>query len=367
MVFIELTDTLRMPLLILEWIFAVISAELGIVFLIKNRRKEEQIKISQELGYALLFFGLSAMWFFFIVGDFYVPSTIASPFFIWTSGSERALSLSLGYFSLLIGATLFTFQIEKNKRYLFRKYFFTSCFTILIFISLIAFFIDLGFSQILSFVLWPILVLFFTIYFINFFKGTEHILMELSKFIPTFFLLSAGTILSSAYLTEAFGLEIRLVGAILQIGALGILFYYFIKLPAFSEFQWKDKIEEIFLMNKGGICLYHRSFSAVSGGYDELLMSGAISSINIMLKEATSAKDSKTSIIKKKGKIVNIYTSDLITGVLISKEELNSINFYLKKLVQKIEYIFSSVLIHWNGDRDVFSLVEGIVNGIFVK
>lgn len=120
-------------------------------------------------------------------------------------------------------------------------------------------------------------------------------------------------------------------------------------------------------MNKGGICLYHRSFSGENKEYDELLMSGAISSINIMLKEATSARDSRTSIIKKKGKIVNIYTGDLVTGVIISKEELNSLNFYLKKFVTKIEYIFSTVLIHWNGDRDIFYPVEGIVNGIFLK
>lgn len=187
MVYIELTDILRMPLLILEWIFAVLSSELGIVFLIKNRRQQGQIKTSQERGYALLFFGLSAMWFFFIIGDFYVPSTIASPFFIWTSGSERALFLNFGYFFLLIGSALFTFSIEKNKIYLFKKYFFTICFTIVLSISLIAFFIDLGFTQILSFVVWSILFLFFTIYFINFFNGTEHILIELVKFLPSFF------------------------------------------------------------------------------------------------------------------------------------------------------------------------------------
>jgi hypothetical protein len=86
-----------------------------------------------------------------------------------------------------------------------------------------------------------------------------------------------------------------------------------------------------------------------------------------MLKELTASKDKGLSKIKKENKIITIYTKDFLTGVLISKEELKSFDFYLKELVSKIEHIYRTILEDWDGDLDIFSPVEDIMHEIFSK
>ena len=68
MIYIEfpITGPLRGPLLVIDWIFVLISFELGLIFLIKYKLQREEIKNLQELGYASLFLGISLMILFYI-------------------------------------------------------------------------------------------------------------------------------------------------------------------------------------------------------------------------------------------------------------------------------------------------------------
>ena len=94
-------------------------------------------------------------------------------------------------------------------------------------------------------------------------------------------------------------------------------------------------------------------------------MCGAMQSVNIMLEELTSTKFTQTSIIEKKGKIVNTYSGKFLTGIFISNEKLDSINFYLKKLVEMLENIFQDILVDWDGIIEAFSPIKHIVADFF--
>lgn len=361
-------DFFRLPLLILEWIFAFLSLEIGLILIIKYRRQESQLRTSQELGYASFFIGLSLMWIFTIFADFFSSAILTSPFYIWSQGSERNLLLSLSSISMMIGTSLFFLLIKKDKKSTIWRYVVPIFLVGLMLASLISSLINLEFVKLFSIVFWFGFFIFSTFYFIQFSRNiikTENFLLELIKFLPPFVLLTAGFIQSTDYIVQAFGLELRLLGSTLQLISICFLFFIFLRMPPFSEYEWQDKIDELLIMNRAGICLYHTNFVDRIDTRSEVLMSGALLSINIVLEEITSATREGTSTIKKKGKTVNLFSTPLLTGVLISQEELNSIKYYLKEFIQKVEKIYYNVLQDWDGDVSIFSPVEGIVDEFF--
>ncbi|NVM56422.1 MAG: hypothetical protein HWN66_22180 [Candidatus Helarchaeota archaeon] len=64
---------------------------------------------------------------------------------------------------------------------------------------------------------------------------------------------------------------------------------------------------------------------------------------------------------------MNLFSSTLLTGVLISQEELNTINYYLKGFIQKFETVYRNILLNWDGDTGIFVPVEAIADEFFSR
>ena len=364
-----ITGELRLPLLILEWVFTFTCFEMALVFLLRFFfKKEGEVRNYQELGYCGLLMGFFLMWVFYLFADYYVSTEIISPFFLWDRGSERAVFLNLGYFSLVFGAFSFILVMERKKKFLITKYFFSILFMILFIFFVAFFFVDILFTQDLTIIFWPLFILFLLIYTVDFAriikKSEGHWIQRIAVFLSSFALLALGYLFTTDIILETFGLEIRLFGSFLQLGGILFLSYFFLKLPPFGEFDWADKIEDIFLMDNAGICLFHKSFSGTEL-VDENLISGAISSINMMLQELT--KDEGISTIKKKGKSVIVCPSKLVKGVIFSKEDLDHIKSNLNIFVEKSETMFRSILQDFDGDITVFKPLEGVASDMFEK
>jgi hypothetical protein len=167
------------------------------------------------------------------------------------------------------------------------------------------------------------------------------------------------------YVFTFFGLSFRLAGAIIQIVFIALTFNFFKKLPPLSEFDWQGKLEELFVMTKSGICIYHEAFGEKSEALDNHLISGAFVSINVLLDELGPSKKQGSSIIKKKGKTVNLYSSETLSGVLISTEEIPAINYHLQEFIQKLEQIYYPVMVDWKGLTDIFAPIAHIAKGYF--
>ncbi len=370
MMFIEfpITNSLRFVLIIMESIFAFFCFELGILFLIKYKKQPVNLKNSQDLGFGSLFFGFSILRLFLLISSYYLTDNIVSPFLIWAEGSYRQLFLNFGFFSIMMGTLLFSFYMEKYKKFLFRKYFFTIFFIILLLIFLTLFFIDLEFINLLSILSWPLFTLFFMIYVRDFGrKSKKQEILSKSFLKMTLILLFVliGYILSMDLLIETFGLLVRLVGMILQLMAIGLIFIFFRKIPPFFEFDWQDKIESIYVLKKSGICLFAYSFSNKTEKLDNQFISGALASMNIMLNELIQSKSDEISIIKKNEKSVILFSGNYLTGVLICKEELKYFIHNLKRLILKVEEIYDNILIKWNGDLAIFYPIKNIIDEIF--
>jgi len=355
----------RLPLLALEWIFSFIAFQLGLVFLFRYRKQEKNLRNLQELGYASLLIGLSMMWIFFIGGDYYASAKIERPFYFWPAGSERMALNTLGYISIMFGAFFCIFFMEKYKVYFFKRYLYTLIYSAQIILFLVVCAIDLTLSQTLSFLFWPLFLIFFIRYMIDFSmraQNKEMLLGGIVKFLSGFILIAIGFMFTTDFMINIFDLQGRLLGAIFQLISVAFIFYFLITLPPFSEFEWEDKLEHLFLINKGGICLYSHSFKDEEI-VDENLISGAISSVNVLLGEMTEGRGA--TILKREGKIITIFPGQNVFGVLFSSEDLNTPKTLLKKFISEFERIYHETLDKWEGDLDVFKPVETLTMTIF--
>ncbi len=360
-----LTGEFRLPLLILEWIYIITALEISFIFLVRFRKQEKGLRNFQELGYWSLFFGFSLMWLFYIVADYYSSAEIVSPFLIWKYGSSRILFLNIGYFTLMIAVIFFLYCLEKYSVFLYKRYLFTTIFSICVVLFSILFFIDIRFTQPVTYVFWAVFLFFFVIYLIRFIKKLpiEKGILLFSGFV----LMIAGFFLTTDALVEILGFEGRMVGAVMQLMSVIVLSYIFLTLPPFSEFDWQEKIEAVFLVNKAGICLYNKIFIEKKNLMNENLISAAISSINILLQKLTETMERRKdiSVIKKKGENVIIYTGKFVSGVLYTSEELNAPKIVLRNLVDKFETLFHNILMSWKGDTSIFDPAEVIVKDLF--
>ncbi|MFX1502174.1 MAG: hypothetical protein ACFFDH_14515, partial [Promethearchaeota archaeon] len=232
----------------------------------------------------------------------------------------------------------------------------------------ILFFIDLLFIHSLSVVSWPLFTFLFMLYVKDlgrksakqeilsksFLKGTIIILLIL-----------IGYVFSMDLILQVFGLIIRFVGIILQLIAIALIFIFFRKIPPFFEFDWQDKIEDIYILNNTGICLFAYSFLSKTKILENQFVSGTLASMNIMLNELIKSKSADISVIRKFEKTLVLFSGNFITGVLICKEELKFFIHNLRKLILKIEEIYSSILIKWDGDLTIFHPIKNIIDEIF--
>ncbi|TFG02894.1 MAG: hypothetical protein EU539_12720 [Promethearchaeota archaeon] len=368
MIFFEfpISGHLRLPLLVMEWIYIITGLEISLIFLVRYFKQEKSLRNLQDLGYFSVFFGFSLMWLFFIIADYYSSNNIISPFLLWDKGSQRDLFLNFGYFTMILAAFFLLLCVEKYDKFLFKRYLFTFIFSICAVLFLIVFFIDITMTQPITYIFWMGFLCFFLVYIVKFIRKLKTKGMIL--FGGLAFML-IGFLLTTDALLEVLGLEGRLIGASLQLISVVVLSYFFLTLPPFSEFDWKEKIEAVFIVNNAGICLYYKLFSEKKDLMDENLISAAISSINIILQELseTGISNKSISVIKKKGENVIIYQGELISGVLYTTEELNFPKIILKEFVDKFEALYWNILLDWDGDTNIFNPMGIIADKVFSK
>ncbi|MCK4286839.1 MAG: hypothetical protein KAX18_11580 [Candidatus Lokiarchaeota archaeon] len=356
--FFPLTGMLREPLLIIEWVIVFLFSELA--FLLYMRVKNKEIKLSSFIEKASILFLLaySIMEVFYIFGDYYMETQLS-----------RLTVFNIGYLLRMILGLGFIYKIEKYQ-IIIGKYLFSKIFSIFTLLSVVIFFTAIEFTQYASLVLfWIPLVSIFFIYMIKLLKKTSDN-QEIHNYkVKIYFsilgaiLLGFGFVATSDPIVSLFGLILRLVGDIFQIIGILILGIFFINLPSLSEQNWKDKIDKLFLMRDSGICVYYKFFKDPTNTRQEQNISGAINTIKMILKEISN--EDGEMVIEKEGKVLITYQGKYITGVIIADQNLNSLNFLLKRLIEKAEFLYSNIIRDWDGAMEIFLPIENIFQEIF--
>ncbi len=351
-----LTGSLAQWLVILESLICLLSLEIALIFMNKVVKNKRNVKRLEEKAYFWVFLGYSTTILFFIISDYYVVDS-----------SLRIICLNLGYMSLAICAFIFIFIIEKYKIFK-RKFLFSIIFVIYLIFFAILSLIDISITQILSPIFFAIFITFFIYYSkeLNSIFEKNPILGNYNKHLIKLFagisLLIIGFGLTIDFSINLFGLGSRLIGDLFQLLALFFLYFYFSSIPSFSEYNWQQKIDSIFIIHKSGLLIFERSFKPGDTYYDSAT-SGALTSLKMMLE--TVSKKETTSFIEKKGKHITIHPGKYIYGTLISEENLVSLQILLKNFIDKIEQTYGNVLKDWDGDLKVFRPIGQIAKEIF--
>ena len=125
----------------------------------------------------------------------------------------------------------------------------------------------------------------------------------------------------------------------------------------------KDKIDKLFLMRASGICIYYKFFKDPTNKRGDQIISGAINTIKLILKEISH--DDGEMVIEKEGKVLITNQGEYITGVIIAEQNLNSLKFLLKRFVEKVEFLYSNIIRDWDGPMEIFLTIDIITQEIF--
>ena len=358
-VFFPIQGPLQEPLLIMEVIVIFFALEFGILFWTKYKNKKEEISNLQEKAFSWFCFGYFFMCVIYIISDYYVEDS-----------HIRLILLNLAIFVQMISGLLFIYNMEKFQIF-FKKFLFTFIFIVFMILFVIFVFIALEFVHDFSFFFsWIIYIIFFFYYMIK--VGTSKQMKKVLKnfkwhlyeLYSGFFLLNIGYALTTDVILNLFGLVGRLIGAVFQIIGLIFLSLYFLSISSITEYFWREKIDSIYIIMQSGLCLYSKHFREKRKSFDEIVASGALSSVQIILESITEKK--ALSIIEKEGKTMIFQPGKYIIGVLICEEDLESIRITLKNFVQKIEKIYFNVLRTWDGNLNIFKPIEDIINEVFI-
>ena len=231
-----ITGPLRFQQMIMEWIFIIACIDLGFFFFLRYITQDKKLRNLQDLGYTVLMLSFGFMTVWFLIGDYFAPDY-----------SIRIYFLILGYYTTMIGAFVFILCNERYKKYLFFQYFFSMAFIVLITIFTIAMLIDTETTRTLSVTPWPLFILFFFFYIVDFCKmvqNREKVIIGLLKFLPGFALMMIGFFFTTDTFERAFGTNLRFYGVLLELIAILFLSFFFSTLPPFSEFEWEQKMEQ---------------------------------------------------------------------------------------------------------------------------
>ncbi len=354
---IPITGPLKEPLLIMEWICFCLFFELGFIMLIRMQSKKTELKAFQERAFAGLVFGYAIMWLFIVIADYYVG----------TAGL-RLTFLNIGWSFQSFGAVIFVYYLERYRIF-FKKYIITLLSLIILIIFIIVAIISPAYSFYAAIGYWPFFLIFFIFYlkkFKEYFKSETLSRIAKFEFINFFFgilFIAIGYGLATDIARIILGLEFRIIGDIFQLIALVLLFVFIISLPSFSEYDWKEKLDELIIMHKSGLLLFRKDFRKKSDTELDPIVSGTFAQLRFMIEQLT--KEQGISIIEKEGKTIIIQPGEYITGVLITDEKLISLKVLLNKLMEKIETVYMGILPEWDGDLKVFIPLETMVKKIF--
>ncbi|MBD3253912.1 MAG: hypothetical protein GF383_02415 [Candidatus Lokiarchaeota archaeon] len=354
--FIKSSNELRELTLFVEWVFIFICFELGMILMLKFIKIRKKTNYIQELAYSILIFSYGGQWIWFLIADFYTPV------------SNRHDVLNVGYFFLILGAFIFIVLIEKDTQVSKIKYLFSAIYLITLCIYMIAFFTERYLTQTLSDYFWYIFLLFYMLYFKNLAKrytATRRSKKSLYIGIIALFLLFFGYTMTSDFLTQSYGFGFRVFGDILQLIGWIILYYFFLSVPRFSEFEWERNVNSVFLMTKSGLNIFSKILRPDNNMPNTSLISGAIAAISMMLDCLTDFEG--MSVIKKPEKITIIYSGKFVTGVIFCKDDLTSLRTLLQQFVVRTEQIYEPFLDGWLGNFSVFEPIENIYREIFIE
>lgn len=154
---------------------------------------------------------------------------------------------------------------------------------------------------------------------------------------------------------------ISMIGITVSIIILGIIILSF---ETFTEFGWKEKMRELFIIGPNGAPLFHYSFIKESSFQEPDLVAVGLTGFKDVLAEMMQSKKALKVVDHQDLKIIFEYGA-YSTLALVVYENLRIYHSKLAALIVDFEHLFQDVLSQWKGEVTVFLPSKRLIESTF--
>ena len=285
----------------------------------------------------------------FIVSDFYLVTEPMSTYFT-----------KLGYVGLILALSAFFFSVELILPYN-TKHAFSITGLIHVFLAVIfprtwlnAIAVSIGLITLAGVML-----------FLNYtMKNTSgNVRKSIETIVAGFLLGFFGFIFASDMLYSFLGFGLYLIGEASLVIGLVTFGVGSISSPALGELDWKQQLVELFIIQQGGLLVYHYEFERTSE-LDQVLTAAGISGVQSLFQEITQS-DMGLNVVSV-GKYEILFSHSVsFTSVLITKAPYNVLIDKIEEFTNTFEIMFGTIIQNFEGNLKEFSSAKELVETIF--
>ncbi len=350
-------DIVQITVLLFNAISGILAIAISYLFMLKIKRaRGTDVDQSTFIGICFFYFFASLQyfsWFYYFYFKFEFSVQITDFY---------KFSCILGYIAVL-GLVFFTEKMSGKTKYSFTILSFT--------VIIIGIIIPLSIEEIavFSIIIVPIMLLGF---FINFLIVLIiRVTREIRRKMLISFLLIIGVLffglLDTDFGYSLFPIRRDFVSIIAMIGTISTslgMAKFFLSFETFTEFGWKAKMRELFIIAPNGVTLLYHSFEPRSSSQSTDLVTAGLTGVQELLKEMIQSDQKLQTIDHQDLKILFEYGGHS-TIALVVHENLRIYRSKLVSLSTQFENLFQDVLAHWIGDVEVFLPAKQLINEIF--
>lgn len=354
---------LQLTALMFRVIFSTCCFFLTLMFFIKIiNAKKTGIEISPFLGTGLLIFFYGITHICWMFHDYYIYeyglSVVNTPNML----DIYKVAIITGFCGI-IGLVFICEKILGKTKYLFTIFSIISC------IYSVFFLFKIDQIRLVTYISMPIssIIVIITCIYTIFFKTKGFVR---KRFVFAFLGL-AGFFVFYLVETEAvmslLGLSREIASIISTTGSIGSFILWasiFLSFETFTEFDWTEKLRELFIIAPNGATLFHYSFMKKPILPAPDLISSGLTGIKDILAEMVQSTKVLKVVDHQDVKIIFEYGT-YSTIALIADENFKIYHSKLTLLIAKFENLFQDFLSHWHGEVEVFIPSGRLIEEIF--
>nr|MDO8086124.1 hypothetical protein [Candidatus Sigynarchaeum springense]MDO8119662.1 hypothetical protein [Candidatus Sigynarchaeota archaeon] len=353
---------LRVPMLLIEVSMAFFGAHLAFKFFKNYLTLQDTSRGSKmHAAWGWLFTGYATTIIIYIIADFYAMAL-----------QIRFDLLEYGYVAMATGALFYIYNIE-SVGVIKTRHVFTIIFGVLYFILLallvMSVFLHLIEGTVVQFFAISFMIpviLFFFIYSARInqlIKGKMKVYSAAMVIGLLIFMLGWMGATDFA-MRNLGGLWIRLIADILQCVGLSTLGLFFSLLPSWREIEWRAALKSLFVIYRGGSCVYQHDFTGGEALADaNTIMGGVVEMVKSVLDQVLLPGSMKVFDFKDKKMLME--QGKFATIAVIADSVSDSLCYMIHDFTSRFEVYFGNILQDWNGDTTVFEPTRILIKWLF--
>jgi hypothetical protein len=161
----------------------------------------------------------------------------------------------------------------------------------------------------------------------------------------------------------ALGELIYAFGASLMVVGLIVFGYALIMSPALDELDWRHQLVELYIIQDGGLLVFHHHFEE-DLDIDQVLTAAGISGIQSLFQEITRSEQGLNVVSIGDYEILFAH-GGCFSAVLISRKAYHILLSKVQEFTDKFDIIFGPIIERFEGSLREFSSVHELVSSVF--